>query len=71
MLEYFEIIYLQGFGNLAGIGKLLRFMVVLFRMVVLAQMEMESPEQKKQVFLVVKKRPTEALFTTIEILLFL
>jgi len=32
---------------------------------------MESPEQKKQGFLVVKKRPTEALFKTIEILLFL
>jgi hypothetical protein len=37
----------------------------------LAQMGMESPEQKKQVFLVLKKRPTEALFKTIEILLFL
>jgi len=71
VLEYFKFEYLQGFGNLTGIGKLLRFMVVLFRMVVLAQMEMESPEQKKQGFLVVKKRPTEALFKTIEILLFL
>jgi hypothetical protein len=49
----------------------LKFIVVLFSIVVLAQMEMESPEQKKYVFLVLKKRPTEALFKTIEILLFL
>jgi hypothetical protein len=37
----------------------------------LAQIEEESPEQKKPVFLVVKKRLKEALFTTLEILVFL
>ena len=46
-VKHFKIIFLQGFGNLAGIGKLLRFFLVLFSIVVLAQMGMESPEQKK------------------------
>jgi hypothetical protein len=32
--------------------------------VVLALMETESPQQKKLVFLVLKKRPKEALFRT-------
>jgi hypothetical protein len=36
----------------------------------LAPIEVKSPEPKKQSFLGVKKRPTEALFTPLETMLF-